>query len=39
MPGKRSTRWSILPAIEINEYIDYKIIVGEFNAEKFNFFI
>src|SRR6266480_5530613 len=37
--GKRSTRWSILPAIGINGYIDYEIIQGSFNAEKFNFFI
>jgi hypothetical protein len=39
MPGKRSTRWSILPAMGINGYIDYRIIVGGFNAEKFNLFI
>ena len=37
--GKRLTRWSILPAIGINGYIDYEIIQGSFNAEKFNFFI
>ena len=39
MSSKRSTRWSILPAIGINGYIDYEIIQGSFNAKKFNFFI
>src|SRR5947207_14933577 len=39
MSSKRSTRWSILPAIGINGYIDYKIIQGSFNTEKFNFFV
>src|SRR5436305_11334746 len=39
MSSKRSTRWSILPAIGINGYIDYEIIQGSFNAEKFNFFV
>jgi transposase len=39
LPNKRSTRWSILPAIGINRYIDYKIIQGGFNIEKFNYFI
>jgi len=37
--GKRSTRWSILPAMGINGYIDYEIIQGGFNADKFNFFV
>ena len=39
LPGKRSTRWSILPAMGINGYIDYEIIQGGFNTEKFNYFI
>src|SRR2546430_17318539 len=39
MSGKRLTRWSILPAIGINEYIDYEIIQGGFNTDKFNIFI
>src|SRR5205814_8549914 len=39
MSGKRSTRWSILPAMGINGYIDYEIIQGGFNTDKFNMFI
>jgi transposase len=37
--GIRSTRWSILPAIGINGYLDYEIYHGSFNAERFNGFI
>ena len=39
MSSKRSTRWSILPAIGINRYIDYEIIQGKVNINKFNIFI
>lgn len=38
-PGKRSTRWSILPAIGINGYLNFDIYHGSYNAERFNNFI
>jgi DDE superfamily endonuclease len=37
--GGRSRRWSILPAIGINGYLDYDIYHGSFNTERFNNFI
>jgi DDE superfamily endonuclease len=39
MPNGRSRRWSILPAIGINGYLDYEIYHGSFNSERFNNFI
>ena len=38
-PGKRSKRWSILPALGINGYIDYEVYHGSYNKEKFLNFI
>ena len=35
----RSNRWSILPAIGINGYLDYEIFHGSFNSERFENFI
>ena len=37
--GKRSGRWSILPAIGINGYLDYDIFQGSINTDRFTFFI
>jgi transposase len=37
--GKRSERWSILPAIGINGYLDYDIFHGSINTDRFTFFI
>jgi transposase len=37
--GKRSSRWSILPAIGINGYLDWEVYHGSYNAERFNNFI
>jgi transposase len=37
--GKHLTWWTILLTMKINEYIDYEIIQGRFNAETFNLFI
>lgn len=39
MSGKRSKRWSILPAIGMNGYLDYEIYHGGFNGERFCNFI
>ena len=38
-PGKRSRRWSILPALGLNGYIDYEIFHGSYNKERFMAFI
>ena len=35
----RSGRWSILPAIGINGYLEYEIFHGSFNSERFENFI
>ena len=35
----RASRWSILPAIGINGYLEYEIFHGSFNAERFENFI
>ena len=37
--GVRSSRWSILPAIGINGYLEYEIFHGSFNSERFENFI
>jgi transposase len=37
--SQRSTRWSILPAMGLNGYLDYDIIHGSFDSERFSFFI
>jgi transposase len=37
--GKRSKRWSILPAITINGYIAWEIYQDSFTTERFNRFI
>ena len=37
--GQRSSRWSILPAIGINGYLECEIFHGSFNAERFENFI
>lgn len=37
--GQRSTRWSILPAIGLNGYLDYEIYHGSFNADRFLLFV
>lgn len=39
MPGKRSVRWSILPAISIDGYISWEIYQGSIDQERFNSFI
>jgi transposase len=39
LPNGRSRRWSILPAIGINGYLEYEIYHGSFNADRFNNFI
>ena len=39
MPYKRSIRYSICLAIDINGYLNYEIYHGSFNAERFNNFI
>ena len=39
LPGKRSKRWSILPAIGIGGYLDWDVYHGSYNAERFNLFI
>lgn len=38
-PCTRSKRWSILPAIGINGYLDFEIFHGSFNTERFNNFV
>ena len=35
----RSNRWSVLPAIGINGYLDYEVFHGSFNSERFENFI
>ena len=35
----RSSRWSILPTIGINSYLEYEIFHGLFNSERFENFI
>lgn len=35
----RSSRWSILPAIGINGYLEYEIYHGSFNSERFENFV
>jgi len=37
--SQRSTRWSILPAMGLNGYLDYDIVHGSFDSERFSFFI
>ena len=37
--SSRATRWSILPAIGINGYLEYEIFHGSFNSERFENFI
>lgn len=37
--GQRSSRWSILPAIGINGYLEYEIYHGSFNSERFENFV
>jgi transposase len=37
--SQRSNRWSILSVIGLNGYLDYDIIHGSFDSERFNFFI
>jgi len=37
--GQRSTRWSILPAMGLNGYLDYEIFHGSFNSECFLLFV
>jgi transposase len=37
--SKRSERWSILPAIKTNGYLDYDIFQGSINTDRFIFFI
>jgi transposase len=39
LPGRRSKRWSILPAISTEGYIDSEVYHGSFNAERFITFI
>jgi hypothetical protein len=38
-PGKRSTRWSILPALGINGYLTWEVYHGLYNKERFLAFI
>jgi transposase len=38
-PGRRSKRWSILPALGLNGYIDYEVFHGSYNKERFLLFI
>ena len=35
----RASRWSILPAIGINGYLEYEIFHGSFNSERFENFV
>ena len=35
----RSNRWSVLPAIGVNGYLDYEVFHGSFNSERFENFI
>jgi transposase len=37
--NRRSTRWSILPAMGLNGYLDYEIVHGSFTTERFNLFV
>jgi transposase len=37
--SKRSEKWSILPAIRINGYLDYDIFQDNINTNRFTFFI
>jgi transposase len=37
--GRRSRRWSILPALGLNGYIDYDLYHGSYNKERFLNFI
>ena len=39
LPNGRSKRWSILPAIGLNGYLDYEIYHGSFDTDRFNDFI
>jgi DDE superfamily endonuclease len=39
MLNGRLRRWSILPAIGINGYLDYEIYYSSFNSKRFNNFI
>lgn len=39
LPGKRSVRWSILPAISIHGYMSWDIYQGLIDQERFNRFI
>jgi hypothetical protein len=34
--NQRSARWSILPAMGLNGYLEYKITHGSFTTERFN---
>ena len=38
-PGRRSTRWSILPAITTDGILDYEVFHGSYTAERFNDFV
>ena len=37
--GQCSKRWSILPAIGINRYLDWEVYHGSFNTERFCLFV
>jgi DDE superfamily endonuclease/Arginine repressor, DNA binding domain len=37
--NRRLTRWSILPAMGLNGYLDYEIHHGSFTTERFNLFV
>jgi len=39
LPGRRTERWSILPALTVDGWLDYELHQGSFDAERFEAFI
>lgn len=39
LPGRRTERWSILPALTVDGWLDYEVFQGSFNADRFELFI
>ena len=39
LPGRRSSRWSILPVLGINGFLHYEVFHRSYNTERFNDFI
>ena len=38
-PGRRSKRWSILPALGINGFLHFEVYHGSYNTDRFNDFV